>query len=71
MKNINNLGYFERQTLIDRIGRKIIEAQGWKVEREGDIQNSENPRLQKGASIALEVLEEIETYLEETVKRRD
>ena len=67
MKNINNLGYFERQTLIDRIGRKIIEAQGWKVEREGDIQDSVNPRLQKGAKLAELALEEIETYLEETI----
>ena len=67
MRNINNLGYFERQTLIDRIGRKIVEAQGWKVEREGDIQDSENPRLQKGAKLAELALEEIETYLEETV----
>ena len=67
MKNINNLGYFERQTLIDRIGRKIVEAQGWKVDREGDIQDSVNPRLQKGARLAELALEEIETYLEETV----
>lgn len=67
MKNINDLGYFERQTLIDRIGRKIVEAQGWKVEREGDIQDSVNPRLQKGASLAEMALKEIETYLEETV----
>lgn len=67
MRNINDLGYFERQTLIDRIGRKIVEAQGWKVEREGDIQSSINPRLQKGASLAEMALEEIEAYLEETV----
>ena len=67
MKNINDLGYFERQTLIDRIGRKIVEAQGWKVEREGDIQDSVNPRLQKSASLAEMALEEIEIYLEETV----
>lgn len=39
MKNINNLGYFERQALIDLIGRKIVEEQGWKVEREGDIRS--------------------------------
>ena len=67
MKNINDLGYFERQTLIDRIGRKIVEAQGWTVEREGDIQDSVNPRLQKGARLAELALEEIETYLEKTV----
>ena len=67
MKNIDDLGYFERQTLIDRIGRKIVEAQGWEVEREGDIQDSVNPRLQKGASLAELALEEIETYLEETI----
>ena len=67
MKNINDLGYFERQTLIDRIGRKIVESQGWKIEREGDIQDSVNPRLQKGARFAELALEEIETYLEETV----
>ena len=67
MRNIDDLGYFERQTLIDRIGRKIVESQGWKVEREGDIQDSVNPRLQKGARLAELALEEIETYLEETV----
>lgn len=66
MRNINDLGYFERQTLIDRIGRKIVESQGWKVEIEGDIQDSLNPRLQKGARLAELALEEIETYLEKT-----
>lgn len=67
MRNINKLGYFERQILIDRIGRKIVEAQGWKVESDGDIQNSINPRLQKSARLAKLALEEIEAYLEETV----
>jgi hypothetical protein len=65
MKNLHNLGYFERQMLIDRVGRAIAKAQGWQVDMNSNIFESTSPRLHSYAKLANVVIEEIEAFTEE------
>ena len=65
MKNIQDLGYFERQILIDRVGRAIAKVQGWQVDTNSNILESTNPRLCFYANLASVVIEEIEAYTSE------
>ena len=65
MKNLHNLGYCERQILIDRVGRAIAKSQGWQVDMDSNILESTNPRLRSYGSLARAVLEEIEAYTAE------
>ncbi|MBW4637166.1 MAG: hypothetical protein KME05_02830 [Gloeocapsa sp. UFS-A4-WI-NPMV-4B04] len=65
MRNLHDLGYFERQMLIDRVGRAIAKAPGWQVETNSNILESTNPRLRSYANLASVVIEEIEAYTAE------
>lgn len=65
MKNLHNLGYFERQILIDRVGKAIAKSQGWQVDMNSNILKSTNPRLRSYGSLARVVIEEIEAYAAE------
>lgn len=65
MKNFHDLGYFERQMLVDRVGRAIAKSQGWQVETNSNILESTNPRLRSCAKLANVVIEEIEAFTEE------
>ncbi len=47
MKSIHDLGYFERQILIDKVGRAIAASQGWQVDFEGNILEVTTPRLMR------------------------
>jgi len=47
MKSIHDLGYFERQILIDKVGRAIAASQGWQVDFEGNILEATTPRLMR------------------------
>lgn len=62
MKNFHDLGYFERQMLIDRVGRAIAKSQGWQVDFDDNILESPNPRLRSCAELARVVIEEIEAW---------
>jgi len=64
MKNIHDLGYFERRILIDRVGRALIKAQGWQVNIDGNILESQNPWLHSYAELARVVIEEVEAFTE-------
>lgn len=64
MRNLHDLGYFERQMLIDRVGRAIAKAQGWQVDFDDNILESPNPRLRSYAELARVVIEEIEAWSE-------
>jgi len=63
--HISNLGYFERQILIDRVSRAIAASQGWQITCDSNILESSNPRLRSCVELALVAIEEIETYLAE------
>jgi hypothetical protein len=47
MKSIHDLGYFERQILIDKVGRAIAASQCWQVDFEGNILEVTTPRLMR------------------------
>lgn len=64
MRKIQNLGYFERQMLIDRVGRAIATSQGWQVKFDDNILEAEHPRLRSYAEMANVAIEEIELFLE-------
>lgn len=66
MRSIQDLGYFERQTLIDRVGRAIAKAQGWEVSFEGNILESTSTRLHSCVALAESAIKEIETFMRET-----
>lgn len=65
MKNIHNLGYFERQILINRVGRALIKAQGWQVNIDGNIFESQDPRLLSYTELARIAIEEVKAFTEE------
>lgn len=65
MKNLHNLGYFERQMLIDRVGRAIAKSQGWQVDMNSNILESTNPRLRSYVEMAVTTISEIEAYMSE------
>jgi hypothetical protein len=71
MRNIYDLGYFERQLLIDRVGRAIAKAQGWQVDFDGNILEATNPRLHSYAALAEAAIAEIEAYTSEVGKEED
>lgn len=71
MKNLHNLGYFERQILIDRVGRAIAKSQGWQVDMNSNILESINPRLRSYESLARAVIEEIEAYTAEISEKKN
>jgi hypothetical protein len=65
MRSIQDLGYFEHQMLIDRVGRAIAASQGWRVDFEGNILEATNPRLHSYAALANAAIAEIEAYMSE------
>lgn len=65
MKNLHSLEYFERQILINRVGRTLAKSQGWQVNIDSNILESTNPRLRSYANLARAVIEEIEAYTAE------
>lgn len=71
MKNLHNLGYFERQILIDRVGKTIAKSQGWQVDMNSNILESTNPRLRSYESLARAVIEEIESYTAEIGEKKN
>lgn len=71
MRNIHDLGYFERQMLIDRVGRALAASQGWQVDFAGNILEAANPRLHSYAALAEAAVTEIEAYTSEVGKEED
>lgn len=64
MKNTHDLGYFEHRILINRVGKALIKAQGWQLNIDGDILESQNPRLRSYAELARIAIEEVEAFTE-------
>lgn len=64
MKNTRDLGYFERRILINRVGRALIKAQGWQVNIDANILESQDPRLRSYAELARIAIEEVEAFTE-------
>lgn len=71
MRSIHDLGYFEHQILIDRVGRAIAAFQGWQIDFEGNILESSSPRLLSYAELANVVIEDIKVFTEEISEEDD
>lgn len=65
MRNIHDLGYFERIALIDRVGKAIAKSQGWQVNANSNVLESIDPRLRSYGRSAKAAIEEIEAYMSE------
>lgn len=63
MKSINNLGYFDRQRLIDAIARKLAKEQGYEINCD-NLTTSANYKVRSYLSLAKIALSEVENFLE-------
>ena len=64
-RKLTDFNIFETDILIDRIARRILKAEGYKVNTELNLTNSSNPKILLAVKCANDALDEIKIYLNE------
>jgi hypothetical protein len=57
------LGYFQRYSLIEKLVRRFAKINGWEVEKNTDIFNTENHRIHLLITMAEAAIEEVESEI--------
>ncbi|MBN3870316.1 MULTISPECIES: hypothetical protein [unclassified Nostoc] len=57
------LGYFQRNSLIEKLVQRFAKINGWEIEENTDIFNSENHRIHLFRTMAEAAVEEMENVI--------